>query len=114
MGTLPTVHAVSYLTLGIVYPNPALSAFYKYHKVGYGYHQYQNKQCRNNGHRISTYQVKHAAHSAWQSSHNTSKNQDRNPVADTAFGNLLAEPHHKHGPSDQGHHCGKAKYHTGV
>ena len=49
-----------------------------------------------------------------QTGHNTGEDDDRDTVAQTAFGDLFTEPHQEHRTRHQAHGAGKAEHHAGI
>ena len=111
MRRLSAVDLVALLTPGVVDQNFSLSALHEHHKVGHQTHQNDDKEAHNDAHRTGSYQFKQSAHRIGQARRNACKNQNRDAVAQTTLGDLLAQPHQKHRPRRQAHHRGDPKTH---
>src|SRR5580698_10618475 len=107
MRGLPAHHAAALNALGILDRNAALAALHQHDESDYGDHDGQNDD------QVNRRPIAHAEHmvidivdSARQADHDAGKNQQRHPVADAAFGDLLTQPHNERGAGserDDGH-----------
>ena len=114
MGTLPAVHFVADLTLRVIHQNLALAAFDEHHKTSHSSNQYNDDQRNHWMHGACVYKRYQTTQCIRQTSGDTSKNNDRNPIAQTTFGDLLTQPHQKQGARHQSCHCGNAEYHARI
>ena len=102
MGRLTSVDFVPDLALGIVDQNLALTALDKTNEPGNHDHCDHDEQSSQRPHRTGSYQLTHTGNCVRESGRNTSKDDDRYAIAETALGNLLTQPHQEHGSRDQG------------
>ena len=109
MRRLPAIDLVAHLATRVIDQDLALTALDKHHKVGDGCHQHDDDQCHQNAHRTGTHQLEQATHGAGQAGGNARKNEDGDPVAQSALSDLLAQPHQKHSASRQTDHCRHAE-----
>ncbi len=57
----------------------------------------QHAEHAENRHRVAAAQaLRHLLHAARQTDHDTREDQQRDSIADTAFSDLFAKPHHEH------------------
>ena len=106
MGTLPTVDLITHLTLGVVHQYLALTTLDKHNQSGdtkSNNHQQQHQRYRE---RARPGQLQSTEDRIGQTGGNTCEDNQRYSVTQAALRNLLAQPHQKHGSSDQSDHRG--------
>ena len=103
--------------LRILHRNTALAALYIDDEGDDDHHQRNQQDHRRSGKRsprIGSNFVVEINHAARQADHNTGENQQRHAVANTAFGNLLAQPHDEHAARSQSQHGHQDEAHAGI
>src|SRR5690606_16745859 len=106
-------HLTALLALGAVHGDAALPALHKHAKSHYSGRQYSNTQQHQNIQATLTRGFKSLTDCTRQPGNNTSKDQNGDAVTDTTLGNLLTQPHHKHGTGHEGRYSGDVKICTG-
>ena len=94
MSRLAAHHAPSNDALGILHWNPPFAAFDQDDKSDHRHHHYHNRQRLQHRPLMCDEGVGvHAADGTRQTHDDAGENDQRHTVADTAIGNLLAQPH---------------------
>ena len=99
-------HLATDLALGIVHRDAPLAALDEHHEPGHAHHGDEQEQREQRLERAAADEIERLGDRARQPGDDAGENDDRDTVADTALGNLLAEPHQKHGTGhkrDDGH-----------
>ncbi len=104
MAGLRRVHALPLLTLRVIHRYASLAALDEHHERGHTQNHQQQQQYHRTTDLSGADQLKRAAEGARQSGHDAGENQQRDAVADTPFGDLLAEPHEERRPGGQRQH----------
>ena len=107
MAGLSGEHLATLLTLGIVDRDSALATFDKHHERDHGDGHKADTDQRKNIDGTQTGTFEGLTNGCRQTGNNTGEDQHRDTVTDTAFGDLLTEPHHEHRPGNKG--CNRYK-----
>ncbi|EXI87888.1 MAG: hypothetical protein AW12_01983 [Candidatus Accumulibacter sp. BA-94] len=106
MRTLPAVDLVAHLPFGVVDQNLALATLDEDDEGRDENDQDADHDRRQRMHGARAHEFEQPANGVRQTGSDAGKDDDRDPVAQTAFGDLLAQPHQEHRAghqSDNGH-----------
>ena len=114
MGGLAAIHLAADLTLGVLDGDPSLSTLNENDAHSDGQHHYQDKDRKQHVHVAGLDELVRAQESAGDTDHDTGEDDERNAVANTLCGDLLAEPHDKDGTGRQGGDSHQTEFPAGI
>ena len=97
------------LAFRVLNNNATLGAFHIDDDENHGGNHDQQAKDEDGAERAGAAQFQRARNRRRQVGHNAGEDNQRNAVADTALGNLFAQPHQEHGAAGQRHHGGEAE-----
>ena len=101
MRAVPLEHSVADLSLRILYEQAPLRSFYKYDCRNHRQHQSQQGNEQERRQRSCPRKFEQRDQSTWQTSDDTSENNQRYAVTNAARRDLFTEPHQEHSAADQ-------------
>jgi hypothetical protein len=105
---------VADLALGVIDQNLALTALDEDDEGSDDDDEGADDQRSQRVHRTGAHQLEQAADRARQAGRDAGENDDRDAVAEAAFGNLLTEPHQEHGAGNERGHSRQAEHEARV
>ena len=97
MRALCLEHLAALLAARIVDRNAALGALHVHDEDDGRDATDEHQDCRDRAHLTVTHEFRRTGYSRREARNDAGENDHRNAVADAALGDLLAEPHQKHG-----------------
>ena len=113
MRGLALEHLVADLALRILDQEPPLRALHEHDEGDHHHRHDDDDQDQRGGQRALASQFQHAGERRRQFRDDAGEDDQRNAVADTARGDLLAEPHQEHGAAGQGDRGRDQEEHAG-
>ena len=102
MAGLRCKHLAALLALGVMHRDATLATLDEHHERDDRHGQQADADQGEDVDVTLTGRLERLTDGARQACNDTSEDQHRDAVADTAFGDLLAQPHHEHGTSHEG------------
>ena len=109
MCALCCINTTTLLTLRIINDDTTLTTLDENNEEGYCKHQYCNQQQQEEVQVALPRLLDSMGHCRREPRYNTREDNDRDTVADTAFSNLLTQPHQEHCPGYQAHNRSKVE-----